>query len=107
MDVESTLREVLRQVLSKHRFRLPVTVATVGANGSVLFTRFTPPPAGAAPGSVEQEHVAGHVDDEGFLAPLRMLVSDATGRAKLAIQRRTGGVAILDVDVDAVDVDPD
>ena len=100
MDIEATLQELLRQLLTKERFRLPVTVATVGANGSALVTRFTAPPPGTAAGSVEQEHVAGHVDDEGFLAPLRMLATDATGRAKVGILRRTGGVTIADATID-------
>jgi hypothetical protein len=100
LDVETTLREVLRTVLTTQRFRLPITIATVAANGSALITRFTPPPPGASPGSVEQEHVGGHVDDEGFLAPLRMLVTDATGRAKLAVQRPTGDIAVLETDTE-------
>jgi hypothetical protein len=100
VDIETTLQELLRQLLTKERFRLPVTIATVGANGSALVTRFTAPPAGTAAGSVEQEHVAGHVDDEGFLAPLRMLATDATGRAKLAVRRRTGSVVLLDTPTD-------
>jgi hypothetical protein len=97
-DIETTLNEVLRQVLNKQRFRLPVTIATVAANGSALITRFTAAPPGSTPGSVEQEHVGGHIDEEGFLAPLRMLVTDATGRAKLAVARPTGDIVVLDAD---------
>jgi hypothetical protein len=99
-DIETTLREALRQVVKTHRFRLPITIATVAANGSALLTRFTAPAADAAPGSVEQEHVGGHIDDEGFLAPLRMLVTDATGRAKLAVARPTGDLVVLDLATD-------
>lgn len=100
MDIETTLRRVLTEVLKKHGFRLPVTIASVAANGSVLFTRFTSPPPGAAPGSVEQEHVAGQLDDEGFLAPVNMLVTDATGKAELAIQRPSGDPVVVTDDVD-------
>jgi hypothetical protein len=95
-DIETTLQAVLREVLKTQRFRLPITIATVGANGSALITRFTAPPPGTASGAVEQEHVGGHIDEEGFLAPLRMLVTDATGRAKLAVARPTGDLVVLD-----------
>lgn len=97
MDVEAILRAALSAAIQKYRFRLPVTIATVGANDAVLFTRFTPPPLGAPAGSVEQEHLTGRIDDEaGFLAPIHLMLRDATGRVKLAIQRGTGDPVFAD-----------
>ena len=95
MDVESIILALLREVIKTHRFRLPITVATVASNGSVLITRVTTPPPLSPAGSVEQEHVAGDIVDEGFLAPIHMMVTDATGRAKLAIQRGDGPPLIV------------
>lgn len=97
MDVETVLQKVVRAALKDHHFRLPLTIATVAANDAVLFTRFSPAPEGSAAGSVSQVHVTGHVDDEaGFMAPIHMMVRDATGRAKLAVARGTGEPAFVD-----------
>lgn len=95
MDIEAIILAVVRELIKTHKFRLPMTIASVGANGSVLFTRMAPTPPGAPPGSVEQEHVTGEIDDEGFLAPIHMMVVDATGRAKLAIHRGVGDPVIV------------
>lgn len=96
MDIEAVLASLLRQLLAQHGFRLPVTVASVGRNGAVLFTRFSTAPTGSARGSVEQEHVTGEIEDEGFLAPVHLLATDATGKARLALQRRAGGPIVLE-----------
>ncbi|MCA9653095.1 MAG: hypothetical protein KC501_24485 [Myxococcales bacterium] len=96
MDIEAVLAALLRELLARHGFRLPVTVASVGRNGAVLFTRFTAAPSGSARGAVEQEHVTGEIEDEGFLAPVHLLATDATGKARLAVQRRHGPPLVLD-----------
>lgn len=96
MDIEAVLASLLRQLIARHGFRLPVTVAAVGRNGAVLFTRFSAAPPGAAPGSVEQEHISGQIEDDGFLAPVHLLATDATGRARLCLQRRSGSPRVLE-----------
>lgn len=96
MDIEAVLASLLRELLARHGFRLPVTVASVGRNGAVLFTRFAQAPHGSARGSVEQEHVTGAIEDEGFLAPVHLLATDATGKVRLATQGRHGAPVILE-----------
>jgi hypothetical protein len=82
--------------VGKYGFRLPIHVASISPNGSVLFTRFTAPPPPSKPGSVELEHVTGNLEDEGFLTPVHMLATDATGRSKTGLKRATGDPVILE-----------
>ncbi len=96
MDIEAVLASLLRELVTRHGFRLPVTIASVGHNGAVLFTRFTPAPLGAKRGSVEQEHVTGQIADEGFLAPVHLMATDATGKARLAVQKKNGPPQVLE-----------
>ena len=96
MDIEAIVLSFVRTLLKQHAFRLPINVALVAPNGSVLFTRITSPPPPSKPGSVELEHVTGHLEDEGFLTPVYMLATDATGRAKTAIKRSTGDAVVLE-----------
>ena len=96
MDIEAVLSALLRELIKAHGFRLPVTIASVGHNGAVLFTRFTAAPLGAKRGTVEQEHVTGDLPDDGFLAPVNLLATDATGKARMAKQGRSGPPHILE-----------
>ncbi len=96
MDIETVLAALLRELLTQHGFRLPITVASVGVGGSVLFTRFTATSATAPRGSVEQEHIAGELGDEGIAAPVHLMATDATGRARMAVQRPHGPLVVLE-----------
>lgn len=75
---------------------MPMRTAAVGANGAVLFSEFTAPPLGAAKGSITQTHVTGKIPDEGFEAPLHVMITDATGRATVAMFRGGGDPVYLD-----------
>jgi hypothetical protein len=97
LDLESIIKTLMLRVLTELRWRLPITVATVSKNGGVIFTRVTDAPAGSPPGSVAIEHVTGEVGDEGFEAPLHLMLTDATGRVRLAIARGSGPPALLAV----------
>lgn len=90
MDLETALHRIVGQLLNSEGFRLPIHVASLAANGASLFTRFEAPPAGSSPGAFTSEHVSGDVHDEGFLAPIHILVKDATGRIRLARQGPSG-----------------
>jgi hypothetical protein len=95
MDIEEVVLAFVRQLVSKHGFRLPIHVASLAPNGSVLFSRFeaTSP---AAPGSATLEHVTGQLEADGFEAPVHLLATDATGRAKVGLQRPTGAPVVLE-----------
>lgn len=91
MDVESAIIRLVRDVLVQAKFRLPIQVATVAANGACLFTRMTAPPPNAPKGSATLEHITGEVDDDGFEAPIHFMLTDATMRVRVAVAR--GGAA--------------
>lgn len=95
MDIEEVLRLALQELVRVHAFRLPVTFASVGQNGAVLFSRFEMPGLGPA-GAVSMEHIVGKVGGEGFLAPIHLMATDATGRVKLVVQRGAGSPTVLD-----------
>ena len=97
MDLEAAIERVVAQVVKAEGFRLPLHVASIAANGAVLFTRFEEPPPGSPAGSVTSEHVAGDVGDEGFLAPIDIMVKDATGRIRIARQGPTGTPILRDL----------
>jgi hypothetical protein len=87
MDIEDIIRKAAGLARRDHGLRIPLTIAAVSANGSCVFTRFTPAPPGQAPGAVEEEHVAGHLEPDGMQTPIHLLVTDATGRTLLLVQR--------------------
>lgn len=95
MNVEAVIRTVVRELVVKRDFRLPLHIATLAANGASLVTRIEAPPADAEPLSVTQTHVAGDVGDEGFASPLHLLITDATGRVRVAIARGRGAPTFL------------
>ena len=97
LDLETAIHRVVGRLLKAEGFRLPVHVASVAANGAVLFTRFEEAPPGSPPGTVSSEHITGDVDDAGFLAPVQIMVTDASGRVRLARQGRSGRPVILEV----------
>jgi hypothetical protein len=96
MDIEAVVLSFVRILVKQYAFRLPIHVASVAPNGSVLFTRFTSPPPPSKPGAVTLEHVTGNLEDEGFLTPFYMLATDATGRAKTGVKRSAGDPVVLD-----------
>ena len=96
MDIEALVLRVVRDAVAHRRYRMPIRTAAVGANGAVLFTEFTPAPLGSPKGSVAQNHVTGQIPDEGFEAPLHVMVTDATGRATVAMFRGSGDPVWLD-----------
>ena len=98
MDIETLVQTVVQRALRDHGMRLPMTIASVAADGSVLFTRFTPPPIASPTGSAQQEHVTGHFENEGFPPPIRMLLTDARGRVRVALVRGSGEPSIVGLD---------
>ncbi len=95
MDLESIVTALVRRLLAELKWRLPITVATVSANGGVVFTRVSAPPPGSPINSVAIEHVAGEVGDEGFEAPLHLMFVDATGRVRLGLARGSGPPVLM------------
>ena len=89
MDLETAIERLVGRVLKSDGFRLPVYVASIAANGAVLFTRFE----AAGAGTVTSEHVAGEVGDNGFQMPVHLMVKDATGRVRVA--RHSGEATVL------------
>jgi len=96
MDIEDLVLRVVRDAVAHRRYRMPMRTAAVGANGAVLFSEFTAPPFGAAKGSIAQTHVTGQIPDEGFGAPVHVMITDATGRATVAMFRGGGDPLWLD-----------
>ena len=94
VDLEAIITEVVAQLRARFRYRLPINVATIAANGAVLFTRVT---TAEAAGAVTLEHVAGDVGDEGFEAPFHLMATDATGRVRLAVARGSGPPSLMAV----------
>jgi len=88
--MEGTLLSVVRELIARHDFRLPIQAASLSANGASLVTRVEEPSQGNRPGSVVIRHVAGDVGDEGFVTPVHILLTDSLGRARVAITRGTG-----------------
>lgn len=97
MDLETAIQRLTAQAIRTHGFRLPIYVASVAANGAVLFTRFEPPPVGSAPGSATSEHVTGDVGDEGFEAPIHLMAKDSAGRIRLARLTLTGDLLPIEI----------
>jgi hypothetical protein len=97
VDLDAVIAALVRRVLAELKWRLPITVATVSANGGVVFTRVTAAPPGSAAGSVAIEHVTGEVADEGFAAPLHLMLTDATGRVRLGLARGSGPPVLMAV----------
>lgn len=95
MDLEGIIRSAASTARREHGWRLPLTVAAVSTNGSCVFTRFTAASPGLPPGAVEEEHVAGHLDPDGMQVPIHLLVTDATGRALLFVQRPAASAPVL------------
>jgi hypothetical protein len=95
MDIEDVIRKAAGVARREHGFRVPLTVAAVSASGSCVFTRFTPAPPGHPPGAVEEEHVAGYADGDGMQTPIHLLVTDATGRALLLVQRPMAAAPVV------------
>lgn len=95
MDVDSVIQTVLRELIGKRGFRVPLHIATLAANGASIITRIEAPPAGSEGSAVTQTHVAGEVGEEGFAAPLHMLVTDAVGKVRIIISRGQGTPLIL------------
>jgi hypothetical protein len=93
VNLDETITTLVRRVVAELKWRLPIMVATVSANGGFVFSRVT----AAAPGSVAIEHVTGEVADEGLMAPLHLMLTDATGRARLAVARGSGPPALMAV----------
>ena len=96
MDVEDLVLRVVRDAVAHRRYRLPIRTAAVGGNGAALFTEFTAPPFSSAKGSIAQTHVTGKIPDEGFEAPIHVMVTDSTGRATVAMFRGGGDPLWLD-----------
>jgi hypothetical protein len=96
MDLEQLIQGTVTRVLRDHGFRLPVSVAAVAADGSVLCTRFLPAP-GQPRGSATREHVAGHFENDGFPPPIHLMLTDAIGQVRVATVRGSGEPAILSV----------
>ncbi len=90
MDVEALVLRVVRGAVARFKYRLPIRTAAVGANGAVLFTAFSSAPITAARGSITQTHITGEIPEEGFQAPVHIMVTDATGRATVAMFRGAG-----------------
>lgn len=95
MDLEGIIRSAAGSARREHGLRLPLTVACVSVNGSCVFTRFTAAPPGHSAGAVEEEHVAGHLDPNGMEAPIHLLVTDATGRVLVFVQRPTAATPVV------------
>ena len=96
MDIEQLVLRVVRDAVARRSYRMPMRTAAVGSNGAVLFSEFTAPPFGADKGSITQTHVTGKIPDEGFEAPIHVMITDATGRATVAMFRGTGDPIYLD-----------
>ncbi|MEM6294838.1 MAG: hypothetical protein AAGA54_26435 [Myxococcota bacterium] len=90
MDIEALVLRVVRDAVARFRYRMPMRTAAVGANGAVLFSEFTPAPLGSPKGSITQEHVTGKIPDAGFESPIHVMITDATGRATVAVFRGAG-----------------
>jgi len=90
MDLESAIDRLVSRLIKRDGFRLPLHVASVAANGAVLFTRYEAAPPGSPPGSVSSEHVTGDVGDEGFGAPIHIMVKGAAGRVHVARHNAAG-----------------
>jgi hypothetical protein len=95
VDIETIIQDVVRRALRDHGLRLPLSVAAVAADGSVLFTRFSPPPIASPRGSSSQEHVTGHFEADGFPAPIHLMLTDARGQVRVAVVRGSGEPSIL------------
>lgn len=95
MDIEAVILSAARTARSEHGLRVPLTIAAVSPNGSCVFTRLTPAGPGHPAGAIEQEHVAGHLEGDGMQTPLHLLVTDATGRVLLLVQRPGAGAPIV------------
>jgi len=96
MDIEQLVLRVVRDAVAHRRYRLPMRTAAVGANGAVLFTEFKAAAPTSPRGSVAQTHVTGQIPDDGFEAPVHVMVTDATGRATVAMFRGGGEPLWLD-----------
>ncbi|MEM6992788.1 MAG: hypothetical protein AAF721_19895 [Myxococcota bacterium] len=92
MDLETAIHSVVAKLVKSEGFTLPLHVASLAANGASLFTRIEAPPRGSPPGTVSSEHVTGDVPDDGFLAPIHLLVKDAAGRIRVVRQGPTGAL---------------
>ncbi len=97
MDLETAIQRTVGLLVKTEGFVLPLHVASVAANGASLFTRFEAPPPGSPPGTATSEHITGDVPDDGFLAPIHMLVKDATGKVRLAKLGPTGAPILLEL----------
>lgn len=97
MDLETAIERLAARVLKGDGFRLPLYVASIAANGAVLFTRFEAAPPGSPPGSVTSEHVTGEVGDDGFQMPVHLMIKDATGRVRIARHTGQGAPTFIDV----------
>ena len=91
LQVDEIIEDTILELMHVHGFRLPITMAMVGSNGSVLFTRWVQ----AGENEAEQEHLAGHFEKDGFLVPINMMATDATGRAKLIVAGESGRPKIV------------
>lgn len=96
MDIEDLVLRVVRDAVAHRRYRMPMRTAAVGANGAVLFTEFSAAPFGSPKGSIAQTHVTGQIPDDGFEAPVHVMITDATGRATVAMFRGGGDPVWLD-----------
>ena len=97
MDLETAIERLAARVLKADGFRLPLYVASIAANGAVLFTRFEQSPPGSPPGTITSEHVTGEVGDDGFQMPVHLMIKDATGRIRIARHTGQGAPTLIDL----------
>ena len=75
--------------LGEDRWETPIFFVAVAANGSMVYGRYD----ATDEGRLEATMLAEHIEDEGLMVPINMMMSNAEGEAvRLSIQKSDGPI---------------
>ena len=68
--------EIINSLIEDRDFELPIYMVSLGANASLVYSRFSR----AENGTCQTEELAAHVEGPGFAVPIRLIFLDAEGQ---------------------------